>query len=327
MAKHKTTMLSRRDFLRVSSAVTLTAGVPVAAGQPLPAKPGGGFKGILCLFSKPVPEKNWRELAQSAKSAGFGGIDLTVRKGGHVLPERVAEDLPKAVAAIHEEGLEVPMITTELLSAPDPTAKPVLQSAARLSIPYFKPGYYPYRFIDVRKELKAAGNEFRQLVELGQECGIQAGYHNHDGYVGAPIWDMASVMDTLDPKWAGYYFDLNHATAEGGVSGWRIAANLVLPRLKMVAVKDFYWEKTAKGWRTRDCPLGEGMCHWNEFLGTIAKANFQGPFSLHLEYEIPGVSNNQGIALSRANEPLVMAAAKRDLDFLKARLQEAYGGA
>lgn len=100
---------------------------------------------------------------------------------------------------------------------------------------------------------------------------------------------------------------------------------LVMPRLKMLAVKDFYWEKAAKGWEDKTCPLGEGMCHWKDFLKAIAEANFHGPISLHLEYEIPGATTDEGIALSRLKEPAVMAAAKRDLEFLKARVQEAYG--
>ena len=40
----------------------------------------------------------------------------------------------------------------------------------------------------------------------------------------------------------------------------------------------------------------------------------------------PGVSDNQGIALSRATLPGVMSAAKRDLDYLKSLLREAYEG-
>ena len=319
--------LSRRDFLRVSSAATLSHAVPSSAESTAPKAAREPYRGVLCLFSKPVPQMSWRQLARSAKGAGFGGIDLTVRKGGHVLPENVVEDLPRAVEAIRQVGLEVPMITTELVSATDPAAKPILQTAGKLSIPFYKLGYYQYRFIDVRKELEAAGKKLRRLVELGQECGMQAGYHNHEGYLGAPVWDMATVMDTLDPKWAGYYFDLRHATAEGGVGGWRIATNLVMPRLKMVSAKDFYWKKTAQGWTDMSCPLREGMCRWKDFLETIAQARYQGPISLHLEYEIPGESSRDGIALSRASQPAVMAAAKRDLDVLKALLQETYGQA
>lgn len=320
--------VSRREFLQVSSASAIAGGVAFSSKPAAAPAARGPFRGTLCLFSKPVPQLHWRELAASVKSAGFGGIDLTVRPGGHVLPERAAEDLPRAVEAIRAEGLEVPMITTELVTVDDPTAIPIIRTASRLSIPLLKPGYYHYRFINVLRELKQAGDKFRALVGLAQHYGIQVGFHNHSGYVGAPVWDIMRVMDTLDPKWAGYYFDLLHATAEGGVAGWKIDANLVMPRMKIMSAKDFYWKKTGEHtWRLESCPLGEGMCHWTAFLKTVAQANYHGPITLHMEYSIPGVSGNQGIALSRAKVPQVMAAAKRDLDLLKSLLREAYEGA
>src|ERR1035437_6636398 len=118
--------LSRREFVQVSSAAAWASAVPLSAAAQVASPVGHPYRGVLCFFSKPVPQLDWRAVAQSAKRAGFGGIDLTVRRGGHVLPERAAEDLPKAVAAIREEGLEVPMITAELISADDPTAEPIL---------------------------------------------------------------------------------------------------------------------------------------------------------------------------------------------------------
>jgi len=320
--------LSRRTFLQVSSAATWAATrVLSARSSALPNVPGP-FRGTLCLFSKPVPKLTWPELAASAKRAGFGGIDLTVRSGGHVMPERAAEDLPKAVAAIRAEGLEVPMLTTELVRGDDPTAAPILSTAAKLSIPFIKPGYYHYKFVDVRKELAEAGNQFRGLVKVAEKYGVQVGFHNHAGYIGGQTWDIAPVIDTLDPKWAGYYYDLENAAEEGGAQGWRIAANLVMPRMKMMAVKDFYWKKTeTEGWRETTCPLGEGMCKYKDFLRMAAVGGFHGPISLHIEYQIPGVSDDQGIALSRENDDAVMAAARRDLATLKPLLHEAYEGA
>lgn len=308
--------LSRREFLRASSAAAGAAFWDTGIPSTPPA--GGAYAGKICLFSKPLPAMDWRRLAQAAKRIGFGGIDLTVRPGGHVRPELAAGDLPKAVAAIRDEGLEVPMITTALTSAADPTARPILSTAARLSIPFFKPGYYEYKLVDVRRELAEAGAQFRGLVDVASQCGIQAGYHNHEEYIGAPVWDMASVIEPLDPQWAGFYFDPRHAVAEGGVGGWKIAANLVIPRLKMVAVKDFRWEKTAKGWVDENCPLGEGMVDWKYFFRALAKSGFQGPISLHLEYEVPGET-------PEAREENILAALSRDLQFLQARIHEAYG--
>lgn len=316
---------SRRSFLQASSAVTL-AGISglSANSKPLPYAPGP-FRGMLCLFSKPVPQLSWQELAASAKRAGFGGIDLTVRTGGHVMPQRAAEDLPKAVAAIRAEGLEVPMLTTELVRGDDPTAGPILSTAAKLSIPFIKPGYYHFKFVDVCKERDEAGNQFRGLAKVAEKYGVQVGFHNHAGYIGGQTWDIFPVIDALDPRWVGYYYDLENAAAEGGAQGWRIAANLVMPRMKMMAVKDFYWKKTeAEGWRETTCPLGEGMCKHKDLLRMAAEGGFHGPISLHVEYQIPGVSDDQGIALSRDKDEEVMAAARRDLETLKPVLREAY---
>ena len=319
---------SRRDFLQ---ATPVMAGALAFSARVLTATPTarrGPFRGTLCLFSKPVPQLSWAELAEGAKRAGFGGIDLTVRAGGHVLPERVASDLPQAVAAIRSEGLEVPMITTELLSANDPAAEPILSAASKLSIPFLKPGYYHYKFVNVVAELEEAGRRFRGLVELAGKHGVQVGYHNHDGYIGAPTWDMARVIEPLDSRWCGYYFDLSQATTEGGVGGWKIAANLVMPRLKMIAAKDFVWKQVGEHrWEAENCPLGQGMAHWNDFVQTLAQSDFHGPITIHEEYSIPGVSDSQGIALSREKVPEVIAAARTDLDYLKSLIREAYGEA
>ena len=316
-------VLSRRGFL--SAAVTGTAGALVARAHasmaPYAEGPGlalSGFRGTLCLFSKLLPDLPAGELGRAVAVLGFGGVDLTVRPGGHVVPERAAVDLPPFLAAVREEGLEVPMITTGLLSAADPTARPILETAGHHQVRFFKPGYYRYAFVDVRKELESASADLRGLAALAAECGVQLGYHNHAGYLGGPVWDIARVIEALDPRWVGYYFDVRHAVVEGGDGGWRAVLNLIAPRLKMVAVKDFFWEKGPKGWEQRNCPLGQGMVDWKEFFSALARGGFHGPVSLHIEYEIPGPAR-----VKRENS---LAAAAQDLAFLKAGLARAYAG-
>ncbi|HVD77414.1 MAG TPA: sugar phosphate isomerase/epimerase, partial [Vicinamibacteria bacterium] len=120
--------LTRRGFL--SAAVTGTAGALAARAHASSGRARGepsaapsGFRGTLCLFSKLLPDLPAGELGRAVAALGFGGVDLTVRPGGHVVPERAALDLPPFLAAVRENGLEVPMITTGLLSAADPTAR------------------------------------------------------------------------------------------------------------------------------------------------------------------------------------------------------------
>ncbi|NOT59734.1 MAG: TIM barrel protein, partial [Acidobacteria bacterium] len=146
---------------------------------------------------------------------------------------------------------------------------------------------------------------------------VTAGFHNHASYIGGPIWDFAPFIEAMDARWAGYYFDPRHTFAEGGAGAWKSALLHIAPRIKMMAVKDFYWEKTAKGWQVKDCPLGEGMVDWKFVCKALAQANFHGPISMHIEYEIAGKTNAE-------KDDNTLAAAVRDLAFLKARLAEAY---
>jgi len=258
-----------------------------------------------CFFSKHLAELDWRDLGKAVRDAGYDGVDLTVRTKGHVLPERAAADLPRALEAIAAAGIGVPMITTELTSPGDPTARPILETAARHGVRFFKTGYWHYRSPDVRAQLAETGRALEGLAAIARDCGIQLGFHNHTAYVGAALWDIAPAMDRLDPRWAGYYFDPRHAVAEGGGGAWKSAAHLVLPRLKMMSLKDFFWERTAKGWRIRDCPLGEGAVDWAWIGGTVREARFAGPISLHFEYP---VEENGGHSTRH-----MLRAAERDL--------------
>jgi sugar phosphate isomerase/epimerase len=289
---------TRRDWLRTTGHAILATAIARQA-EPREAPPDGS---TFCLFSKHLPELGWSDLGRAVKDTGFDGVDLTVRSQGHVLPERAADDLPRAIEAITSQGVKVPMITTELTSADSPTAKPILQAAAKSGVRYFKTGYWRYSSSsDVREQVATAGKALEGLAALARDYGIELGFHNHAAYIGAALWDIAPAMDRLDPRWAGYYFDPRHAVAEGGAGAWKAATHLVTPRLKMMALKDCRWLKSAKGWQIEDCPLGDGMVDWTWVGKAIKDAQFRGPISLHLEYEIPAGTRN------------TIDAAKRDL--------------
>jgi sugar phosphate isomerase/epimerase len=178
------------------------------------------------------------------------------------------------------------MITTELTSASDPAAVPTLKTAARLGISYFKPGYWRYNAVDPLTRIKEVAADIRGLAALAAEHKITMGLHNHSGtYVGEAVWDTWEMIRDLDPRWTGFYYDPAHAAIEGGLGGHEISQRLVEPRLKMVAIKDFYWSKDAKGWKSVWCPMGEGAVNWKQVFADFTKAGYAGPLSLHLEYD------------------------------------------
>ena len=312
--------LDRRTFLALGAAMTGIARTEARTYDVMPLA-GLNFRSAdttICFFSKHLPSMDWNRLGQAVKAAGFGGVDLTVRPKGHVAPERAASDLPRAFESIRAHGVSVPMITTALVSADDPAARPTLETAARLGIRLVKTGYYSYAYKDVRAELATVVRQFAGLASLAASCGVTLGFHNHTGNVGASGWDAAAVVDPTDAGAAGYYFDAAHAVVEGGVGGWRAFTSLAAGRLKMVAVKDFVWAKTDRGWRPRWVPLGDGVVDWPRHFADLAAARFAGPISLHLEYlEADGDA--------AATERRALDAAARDMAFLRGGLERAYG--
>jgi L-ribulose-5-phosphate 3-epimerase len=302
-------MLTRREWMRATTGAAVVAMAErtrIAGRDQHDSTPGGGSP-TFCLFSKHLPDLGWSDLGRAVKDAGFDGVDLTVRPNGHVLPERAEDDLPKAIDAIRSQGVSVPMITTEITSASSPLARPLLQAAARSGVRYVKPGYWRYTSSpDVRMQVAAVGAALAGLAALVKDCGIELGFHNHAGDIGAALWEIAPAIDRLDSRWVGYYFDPRHAVAEGGGGAWKAAMHLVAPRLKMLAFKDFFWQKTEKGWTIRDCPLGEGQVEWPWVASKIRELRFNGPISIHLEYEIQGNTAEERTRLT-------LEAATRDL--------------
>jgi sugar phosphate isomerase/epimerase len=280
------------------------AAAGIAAAAPAPGRP------VICVFSKHLAKLNYDQLGRVTREMGFDGVDLTVRPGGHVLPERVADDLPRAVEAIRSHGVEVPMITTEIKSADSPHVRAILSTAARLNIKYYKLGYWMFGKGDPDADIARARGAAEQLVALGRSYGIAAGIHNHSGgYVGYDVRDTREIIRGLDPAYIGYYFDACHATIEGGLAGWEIAQRIALRQLKLAAMKDSYWEKKDGRWDVHWCPLGEGMVNWPKVLGAYAAARFSGPMSIHVEYEPKDE----------------IPATARDLAFLKKQVAAAYG--
>jgi sugar phosphate isomerase/epimerase len=292
----------------------MVAAAPFALLQPAPAP-----EARICLFTDHLAGFDYQEVATMLRQVGLSGADLTVRPGGLVRPERVAEDLPRAAAVFKANGLSIPMITTGITSLSDPSARAILTTAASLAIGYYKLGYYRYENLGAwQATLASTQKELKRLADLGRRLGIQAGFHNHSGpFVGGALWDSWQILQDLDAKWIGFYFDPGQATIEGGNNAWNLGFRRVRERLKMIAIKDFIWEKSGGEWRARWVPLGEGMVRWPDFFKMLKQVSFQGPISLHIEYD-PGGSTKA------ARFENSLAAAARDLQFLKRQLKEAY---
>jgi L-ribulose-5-phosphate 3-epimerase len=331
--------MSRRTLLMgaAMSSAWQAFGSEVTADSGAAAAPSGRPEKLkICIFSKHLQWTGISEAASIARDIGFDGVDITVRAEGHVLPENVERDLPAAVEAVHRAGLQVPMITTEIMSVDTPHVDAVLKTANQLGIRHYRWGFVPYpekqgiveRLDDLRPQVKALAD----LNEKHQICGM---YHTHSGpgLVGAPIWDLWYLFRGLNPRYMGVNYDIGHATVEGGYGGWIDSTRLVMNQMQGIALKDFLWQQN-KGknahtdpydkslgiedaWTPHWCGTGQGMVNFSGFFSLVKSAGrFSGPVQLHFEYPGLGGAENGKKTLTVPKEE-VIAAMRRDLTYTR----------
>ena len=311
--------LSRRALLTTGAALCSTR-LPSPAAEEKPAS--GKLK--VAIFSKHLQFLRGEALASGAAEIGFDGIDLSVRKGGHVEPERVRQDLPNLVAIIRSHGLEVPMLTTDIADADTPHAEDVLETMSELGIHRYRWGAFRYDAErPIARQLEELKPRVAKLAALNSRYQAGAMYHTHSGIglVGASIWDLYIVLKDFDPQAVGVNYDIGHATIEGGLGGWINSMRITGPHLRGVAVKDFLWEKDKRGWKANFKPLGTGMVRFPQFFNMLAAAHFSGPLQLHFEYPLGGADNGKTSITIPKEE--VFAAMKRDLQQLRIYLKDA----
>ena len=312
---------SRRTVLQSGAAALLGSSV-LQSAQTAPTPEAAKLK--VAIFSKHLLFLQGAALAQAAADMGFDGIDLAVRKGGHVEPSRVKEDLPGVVALIRQHGLQVPMITTDIADSTTPYAENILQCMSELNIHHYRWGGFKYTDdVSIPAQLDSLKPRVAKLAALNARYQVGAMYHTHSGInlVGAPIWDLHELLTGFDPAAVGVNYDIGHATVEGGFGGWIDSFRVTGPYVRGIAVKDFLWAKGARGdWRPEWKPLGQGMVNFQKFFQMVAASHFSGPLQLHFEYPLQGADEGMKTV---GNPKEVYSVMTRDLKQLRTYLSQA----
>ena len=321
MASPHSTHWSRRNFLGVLAAGGV--GLPQLSRRQVSQNSQSSESMSLHVFSKHLQFLDYETTAQVAAEIGFDGVDLAVRPGGHVLPENVATDLPRAVEAIKGAGLQAQIMTTAIMNPQEGAAATILQTAKEVGITRYRTDWLRYNMDDIN--LPAVIDDFRQqlqaLAQLNERTGMIGGYQNHAGdhYVGAPIWDIATLLREIDSEFLGSQYDIRHATVEGGLS-WPLGLNLIHPYINVIVIKDFRWEKVDGTWKVVNVPLGEGMVDFPRYFKLLKQYDIRCPISVHFEYEMPEQREDLSEEERLAQTITVM---KKDVDTLKQYLSEA----
>ena len=306
-------MITRRQLL---------ASLAAAAWAPL-SRPAAGDSTKtrkVFLFSKHLQWLDFDAMADTAAAIGFDGIDLTVRPGGHVEPQRVEQDLPRAVDAIRRAGLRADRITTAITDPDDPLTERMVAAAAAQDIAIYRLGWLKYdRERPLPPQIDAFRERLQRLARLNERHGLHGAYQNHAGTgVGSPVWDAWLLVRELDPRWLGIRYDVRHAVAEGSAS-WELGLQLLAPHIRSLDFKDFVWQADGSGeWGVESVPLGAGAVPFDRYFALLDRWQVPGDITLHFEYPLGGAE--KGKAQLEGSPRAVLEAMRLDLEWLRDRL-------
>jgi len=310
---------SRREFIKTASAASAGAIIsPKLFSNPKVSK---AKTYPICVFTKCLQFLDYPQLGETLAKIGFKGAELSVRTGGHVLPENVKTNLPRAIKTLQQSGISVPMIVTGIIDPEDPLTEIVLGTASEQGVGYYRMGYLSYDPAkSIIENLTTHKKTFDKLETINRKFGIQGCYQNHTGTnIGGPVWDLYWLVKDCDPDYISIQYDIRHAVVEGGTS-WPVGMKLLSPWIRTSPIKDFFWKKEDGKWKIKDVPLGEGMVDFEAYFKEYISLGVSGPFTIHYEYDLGGAQNGSKTTTMSIKE--ISDFMKNDLNWLKKKFNE-----
>ncbi|MDO8539315.1 MAG: TIM barrel protein [Opitutaceae bacterium] len=289
--------LTRRDFLvraAAGSAALLASaslasaarGASGSAAKSAPAAKSAYDIGILekWFFDggdggplKYTPE----QMAQTLDEMGLD-LELTLRKQGHITPEKAPDELPIMAAALAKRNRRILWVALDTVRPDEPHWEKAIRTAKQLGVPQYRHRGFQYT---PGKPLKPQIADFNRMAKefaaANKEIGIQAVYQIHPGprHAGSAAWDLDMILDGIDPQLFGVAMDTRHVMVEQGMA-WPTAVHLLAPRTVALCVKSFKWD----GDNVVDLPLGQGRVKKTIVDQVIAAHGGPLPICIHIEY-------------------------------------------
>ncbi|WP_405403697.1 sugar phosphate isomerase/epimerase family protein [Paracoccus sp. Ld10] len=271
----------------------------------------------ITVFTKP-----WTEpldaLAPKLAKMGFDGVELAVRPGYQVVPEKVAQDLPDAVRLLGDHGLAVPSIAADI----DETTIAACGEAGVRMIRICAP-------VDMGIGYRASVDQYRRnfdkVLPMLDRAGVAIGVQNHSGVHVASAVGLTHLLGDYDPRLVCGVLDMAHCAVDG--EPVEMAVDIAWPHLNgLVNFKAACHLRTtgpeeqaryAVHWTTHD----HGGYDWRDLVASLHARGFRGSFCMPAEYNKQAGQHGQRMGDD------VIPLLRRDLAHLRMLRDEYYGQA
>ncbi len=242
-------------------------------------------------FTYSVFTKPWKmplpELAKHVKGLGFDGIELPVRPGYQVTPDRVQDGLPKAADIMADHGLKI-------FSVAGPTDKATMAACADAGIPLIR------ICIGIDGSSYLAGetryqNECDALIPLLDKYRVTIGVQNHCGKCVASAMQLLHFMKGYNPKHVAAVYDVAHTALNGEEP--EHAIDILWTHLRMVNLKNAFWrrrngpEAEYAQWHEYWTTGRNGLASWPRAAAELKRREWSGTLCLSAEYNDHGSVN------------------------------------
>jgi sugar phosphate isomerase/epimerase len=230
------------------------------------------------VFTKP-----WRmpipELGAYVRALGFDGIELPVRPGYPIEPERVAE-LPQAARQLAQEGIQIESVA-------GPTDEATIAACAEAGVPIIR------TMVRIGPEgymasVAEAQRTFDALLPALERSGVRIGVQNHCDRFVCNAMGLWRFLERYDPRQICAVWDAAHNALNG--EDPELALEIVWPYLAMVNLKNAIWQRTTgpeaevAAWRHYWTGGRYGLASWPRVAAELQRRGYAGPICLTAEY-------------------------------------------
>ena len=233
------------------------------------------------VFTKPWMTMPIPRLGEFVRGLGFDGIELPVRPGYQIEPDRVVRDLPIAARQLEEVGVKI-------FSVAGPTDEATIIACARAGVPIIRT---MARVGEGESYLAAeAGlqDEYDALVPLLDEHGVTIGVQNHCARFVSSAVGLRALIGKYDPRHIAAVWDAAHEALEGNLP--ELALDAVWSHLCMVNLKNGVRQRTTgpeadvAQWRVYWTGGRHGFASWPRVAEELKRRGYSGVLCLTAEY-------------------------------------------
>lgn len=245
---------------------------------------GNPTKTEFSVFVKPWKALDLPKVARHVQELGFNLIELPVRLGFPVEPERIEADLPGAVKIFGDQGIRIVNVTADLPLTDERLYAACAANNITMNRVIFKrisPSYW--------ESEAAARHQLDAALPLCEQYGVKIGVqHHYGGSVPINSMGLYNLVKDYDPRWVGAIWDPAHNALQGedALTG----LELVKSHLCMVNLKNAYWRRTnppdgsPAQWDAYLCAGPHGRTSWAEVAQGVKQVGYTGPLTFSAEY-------------------------------------------